>query len=209
VRFPNTVLTLCTFWHLGLSSHKKGIYNLAGYPVGLAITGSSEREGGRGADSCRSWKSLFIRLCLHILYNIPHISNTTVCTCTVQSQSDICLTLIVLDEVQIDLANIDVKEGKLLMYFFYYKYLVLQKCLAYLFELHTLCKKNDILTYDTFWWFNIKIQPWCHPAPQGFLLDFTVLSPHLKSTHARDFHSLFLNFFLHLSLSNRYKTQYG
>ncbi len=31
----------------------------------------------------------------------------------------------------------------------------------------------------------------------------------LKGTNARDFHSLFLNFFLHLSLTNGYKTQYG
>jgi hypothetical protein len=31
----------------------------------------------------------------------------------------------------------------------------------------------------------------------------------LKGTHAQDFHSLFLNFFLHLSLTNRYKRQYG
>jgi hypothetical protein len=29
----------------------------------------------------------------------------------------------------------------------------------------------------------------------------------LKGTHARDFHSPFLNFFLHLSVTNRYKTQ--
>ncbi len=28
----------------------------------------------------------------------------------------------------------------------------------------------------------------------------------LKGTHARDFHSLFLNFFLHLSVTGRYKT---
>jgi hypothetical protein len=31
----------------------------------------------------------------------------------------------------------------------------------------------------------------------------------LKGTHARDFHSLFFNFFLHLSVTNRYKTQYN
>jgi hypothetical protein len=31
----------------------------------------------------------------------------------------------------------------------------------------------------------------------------------LKGTHAQDFHSLFLNFFLHLSVTNRYKTQYS
>jgi hypothetical protein len=30
---------------------------------------------------------------------------------------------------------------------------------------------------------------------------------HLKGTHARDFHSLFLNFFWHISVNNRYKTQ--
>jgi hypothetical protein len=30
-----------------------------------------------------------------------------------------------------------------------------------------------------------------------------------KGTHARDFHSLFLNFFLHISLTYRYKTQTG
>jgi hypothetical protein len=29
----------------------------------------------------------------------------------------------------------------------------------------------------------------------------------LKGTHARDFHSLFLNFFLHILVTNRYKTQ--
>jgi hypothetical protein len=31
----------------------------------------------------------------------------------------------------------------------------------------------------------------------------------LKGTHARDFHSLFLTFFLHYSLTNRYLTQYN
>ncbi len=31
----------------------------------------------------------------------------------------------------------------------------------------------------------------------------------IKGTHARDFHSLFLNFFSHLSVTNRYKTQYS
>jgi hypothetical protein len=31
----------------------------------------------------------------------------------------------------------------------------------------------------------------------------------VKGTHARDFHSLFLNLFLHLSITNRYKTQYN
>ncbi len=30
-----------------------------------------------------------------------------------------------------------------------------------------------------------------------------------KGTHARDFHCLFLNFFLHLSVTNRYQTQYS
>jgi hypothetical protein len=36
----------------------------------------------------------------------------------------------------------------------------------------------------------------------------TVSSLHfLKGTYARDFHSLFLNFFLHISVTNRYKTQ--
>jgi hypothetical protein len=29
---------------------------------------------------------------------------------------------------------------------------------------------------------------------------------HLKGTHARDFHILFLNFFFHISVTNRYKT---
>jgi hypothetical protein len=29
----------------------------------------------------------------------------------------------------------------------------------------------------------------------------------LKGTHARDFHSLFLNFSSHISVTNRYKTQ--
>ncbi len=31
----------------------------------------------------------------------------------------------------------------------------------------------------------------------------------IKGTHAWDFHSLFLNFFLHLSVTNIYKTQYS
>ncbi len=31
----------------------------------------------------------------------------------------------------------------------------------------------------------------------------------IKGTHARDFRSLFLNLFMHLSITNRYKTQYN
>ncbi len=31
----------------------------------------------------------------------------------------------------------------------------------------------------------------------------------INGTHARDFHNQFLNFFLHLSVTNRYKTQYS
>ncbi len=31
----------------------------------------------------------------------------------------------------------------------------------------------------------------------------------LKGTHARDFHNVFLNFFLNLLVTNRYKTHYS
>jgi hypothetical protein len=54
------------------------------------------------------------------------------------------------------------------------------------------------------------IDPWPQtrrwPLPRTS--HFTILWLSIKGTHARDFHSLFLNFFLHLSVTNRYKTQY-
>jgi hypothetical protein len=39
-------------------------------------------------------------------------------------------------------------------------------------------------------------------VPGGLMMNF-------KDTHAQDFHSLFLNFFLHLSVTNRYKILYS
>jgi hypothetical protein len=46
--------------------------------------------------------------------------------------------------------------------------------------------------------------------PRRFLRKTLILNLSLlKGTHARDFHSLFLNFFLQLSVTNKYKTQYS
>jgi hypothetical protein len=56
------------------------------------------------------------------------------------------------------------------------------------------------------------------PPPEGFHSSSLMLTYFgirhrctylLKGTHARDFYSLFLNFFLHLSVTNRYKTQFS
>ncbi len=52
---------------------------------------------------------------------------------------------------------------------------------------------------------HLGISPHCHNQNQFMNLYISLL----KGTHARDFHSLFLNFFLHLSVTNRYKTQYS
>ncbi len=46
-----------------------------------------------------------------------------------------------------------------------------------------------------------------HVLVHAALFMLHVLAACLKGTHARDFHSLFLNFFLHISVTNRYKTQ--
>jgi hypothetical protein len=47
-------------------------------------------------------------------------------------------------------------------------------------------------------------QPWCVNC-----LPAQINPQYLKDTHARDFHSLFVHLFLHLSNTNRYKTQYN
>ncbi len=86
-------------------------------------------------------------------------------------------------------SNLGVKQLKNITQWLYYG----NPEIMYIFKISQCCRH---------WTLGCRSSQW-EPSPVAFCLFL------LKGTHARDFHILFLNFILHLSLTNRYKTQYG
>jgi hypothetical protein len=83
-------------------------------------------------------------------------------------------------------------------------------------------KRKSVSATECYWWHGGNaLFDNGGPEDRSAILRETVTGDHgnrlcsplalaaLKGTHARDFHSLFLNDFLHLSVTNRYKTQFS
>jgi hypothetical protein len=87
---------------------------------------------------------------------------------------------------------------------------VLKVHLHEVFDLLFLHQKNPlgplIQTLNYFQYLNSNL---VGVVPLILISHVLLLSAPFKGTHARDFYSLFLNFFLHLSVTNRYKKQYS